>query len=85
MNQIAPFALALLFLPFAGLMRKHAKRLGRMTWIMLLLIASVATIAGLNGCGGNDYFAQQPTTYTVTMTATSGNQSSSTPLTLTVE
>jgi hypothetical protein len=85
MNRFAPFALALLLLPFAGRMRKQAKRLSRMTWIMLLLIASVATIAGLNGCGGNDYFAQQPTTYTVTMTATSGNQSSSTPLTLTVE
>jgi hypothetical protein len=85
MNQYAPFTLALLLLPFAGRMRKHAKRFDRMTWIMLLLIASVAAIAGLNGCSGNGYFAHAPTTYTVTMTATSGNQSFTTPLTLTVE
>jgi sugar lactone lactonase YvrE len=83
MNQIAPFALALLFLPFAGLMRKHAKRLGRMTWIVLLLIASAATMAGVTGCGG--FFVQPPATYTVSLTGTSGNLSYSTPLTLTVE
>ena len=86
MNKIAPFAFALLLLPFAGRMRKHAKSFGRMTWIVLLLIASAATIAGLAGCGGRSgYFGQQPTTYTVTMTATSGNLSYTTPLTLTVE
>jgi len=83
MNQIAPFALALLFLPFAGLMRKHAKRFGRTTWIVLLLIASAATIAGVAGCGG--FFVQPPATYTVSLTGTSGNLSYSTPLTLTVE
>ena len=83
MNQFAPFALALLLLPFAGLMRKHAKRFGRMTWIVLLLIASVATMAGVTGCGG--FFVQPPATYTVSLTGTSGNLSYSTPLTLTVE
>jgi hypothetical protein len=83
MNKIAPFAFALLLLPFAGRMRKYSKRFGGMMWVVLLLIASAAAIAGLTGCGG--FFVQTPATYNVTLTATSGNLAHSTDLTLTVE
>jgi hypothetical protein len=86
MNKLVPFALVLLLLPFAGRMRKRAKRFDRTTWIIFLLIASgAATMAGVAGCGGNGYFAQPPATYTVSLTGSSGNLSYATPLTLTVE
>ena len=84
-RRLAPFALALLLLPFAGRMRKVGMR---MSWYVILLMAvGFSAMAGLTGCGtnGSGYFAQSPQTYTVTVTGTSGLLSHSTSVTLTVK
>ena len=48
--RLSPMMLGLL-LPFAGKMRRRARKSGR--WSMLfLLVISVSSIAGLTGCGG---------------------------------
>ena len=84
--SIAPFALALLLLPVAGRMRKAGRRFNRVLSVLLLLIAGLAAMAGLSGCGsGTGFYGQQQTSYTVTLTATSGALSHSTTVTLTVE
>ena len=83
---LAPFALALLLLPFAGRLRRAGRRLSRAVSLLLLLSAGLATAAGLSGCGtSSGFFGQQQTIYTVTVTGTSGVLSHSTTVTLTVE
>jgi hypothetical protein len=85
-RRLAPFALALLLLPFAGRLRRAGRRLGRAASLLLLLGAGLAAAAGLSGCGSSSgFFGQQQTTYTVTVTGTSGVLSHSTTVTLTVE
>lgn len=80
-----PFALALLLLPFAGRMRRAGKGMTRLLSLALLLIIGIGT-AGLSGCGAdNGFFAQSPTTSTVTVTVTSGALVRSTAFTITVE
>jgi hypothetical protein len=83
---LAPFALALLLLPFAGRLRRAGRRFGRTVSLLLLLGAGLAAAAGLSGCGSaSGFFGQQQTTYTVTVTGSSGALSHSTTVTLTVE
>jgi CSLREA domain-containing protein len=86
-SKLAPFALAFLLLPFAGRMRKTAKRLERVLCLLLLFGASISAVTGLTGCGtgGNGYFGQSQQTYAVIVTGTSGTLSHSTTVTLTVE
>ena len=86
-SKLAPVALALLLLPFAGGARRAGRTLGRAISILLLIVAGIAATAGLSGCGapGSGFFAQAPQAYTLTVTATSGSLSRSTNLTLTVE
>jgi len=82
----APFALALLLLPFAGRMRRAGKRLGRGLSLALLLLVGLAATVGLTGCGySSGFFGQSQQTYTVTVTGTSGALAHSTTVTLTVE
>ena len=70
MGKMAPFALALLLLPFGGCMRKSAKRLGRVMSLLLLIGASISAMAGLTGCGAsvNSNFVQPQQTYDLTVT-----------------
>jgi hypothetical protein len=85
-GRLAPFALALVLLPFAGRMRRAAKRLGRIVSVLLLLAAGIATIAGVSGCGSTSgFFAQSQQSYTIQVTGTSGTLSHGTSFTLTVE
>jgi hypothetical protein len=77
--KMAPFALALLLLPFAAKLRRAGRRFGRLMSVLLLLGAGLA-------CGSNNgFFGQAPQNYTVTITATSGALSHSGTLTVTVE
>jgi len=85
-TRLAPFSLAVLILPFAGRMRRAGKRLGRAAFVLLLLIAGMAAMAGLSGCGSPSiFFTQQLETYPVTVTVSAGSLSHSMPITLVVE
>jgi hypothetical protein len=85
-RRLAPFSLALLILPFAGRMRRAGKRLGRAAFVLLLLVASMAAMAGLSGCGSPSvFFTQQLESYSVTVTVSAGALSHSMPITLVVE
>jgi ABC-type transporter Mla subunit MlaD len=54
--------------------------------VLLLLGASLATVAGVSGCGSNTgFFSQAQKSYTVTVTAASGTLSRTSNVTLTVE
>jgi hypothetical protein len=77
-----PVALGLLLLPFAGNWRKAA---GRMNWMIVLGLSSLAMIAGLTGCSGGGGSGSSAQTYTLTITATSGSLSHSTTATLIVK
>jgi lipopolysaccharide export LptBFGC system permease protein LptF len=69
-RPLAPLALALMLLPFAGRMRRNGRRLGGMLTVLLLLCGAAATMA-LSGCNKqNGYFSQAPQSYPVTVTAT---------------
>ena len=80
-------ALAVLLLPFAGRMRRTGKKLGRLLPLFVLLIAGLAATAGLSGCSSlkSGYFGQLSTTYTITVTGTSGTLVHSTSVTLIVQ
>ncbi len=85
-GKLAPFSLALLLLPFAGMLRKSGKRFGRMFAVLLLLCAGAAAMAGLSGCGSsNGIFGLMPKAYTVTVTGTMGSVSHSTTTILIVQ
>jgi subtilase family serine protease len=85
-GRLAQLSLAFLLLPIAGMLRRNGKWLGRLVSVLLLLIAGMAAMAGLSGCGSiNGYIGQAPQTYTVTVTGTSGALSHSTTVTMTVE
>ena len=86
-TKYAPYALALLLLPFAGRLRKNSKRLSRILTILVLVVAGITASIGMTGCGAGagGFFGQSPQTYTVTITGTSGTLSHSTTFTLTIE
>lgn len=61
---------ALVFLPFAGLMRRRSRNMRPLT-MMVFCILSLAAIGGLAGCGTNSgFFGQEPKSYTITVTGT---------------
>ena len=83
--RLAPLSLALLLLPFVGRLRKAGRRFSRLLSILLLVAASAAAVAGLNGCGGTGFFGQPQASHTVTITGTSGSLVHTSNVTLTVE
>ncbi|MFP5236427.1 MAG: Ig-like domain repeat protein [Acidobacteriota bacterium] len=76
-------ALALLLLPFATSRRtrRTARRISRIAVVLLALGA----IGALSGCGAGGFFSHATGTYTVTVTATGGNISHTTNVTLQVQ
>jgi hypothetical protein len=85
-SRLAAFSLALMLLPFAGRLRRMGRRLGRMISIPMLIIASMAALAGITACGSaSSAPAAQTSTYTVTITATSGAYSQSATVVLLVQ
>jgi hypothetical protein len=85
-RQIPPLVWGVLLLPFAAKLRRAGKRFARGTALLLVLAASAAAMLGLNGCNSSSgFFGQAPRTYIITITATAGNLSRSTTVTLIVE
>ena len=85
-GRMAPFALAFVLLPFARRLRGAGRRMGRMLSVILLIVAGMAAVAGMSGCGSaSGFFAQQGQSYTVTVTGTAGALSHSATVNLTVE
>jgi hypothetical protein len=86
-RSAAPIALGLLLLPFAARLRKVSRKLNGTIFIVLLGIAGAASLFGLSGCGThlNGFFGQAQKSYTITITATSGNLQHSTAVTLIVQ
>jgi hypothetical protein len=85
--RIAPIALGLLLLPFAGSLRNAGKRLARAASALLILVAAMTVMAGVTGCGSTNSVigpTQQAQAYTVTVIGTSGSLSKSVAFTLTV-
>jgi large repetitive protein len=83
----APATLAFLLLPLAW-SRRQSRRRKRFGTLLASLCLLVVMTAGLTGCisaPSSGYYGQTPQTYNLTVTATSGNLSRSTYLTLTVQ
>jgi len=78
----APFALALLLLPFAGRMRRSRTRL-RIILPLLLLLAALGTAIGISGCGSGTVAGAQ--SYNVIVNANSGALTHSTAFTLKIQ
>ena len=87
-RKLAPFALALLLLPFARRMRRTGKRLARLLSLLVLLTAGIGATTGLTSCGTASGFyggsPGGPKTYTIILTGKSGALTHSTTVTLTV-
>jgi hypothetical protein len=76
----------MVLLPFAVRMRRAGKRLRGILFTVLLTAAGLGALSILSSCAnGNGFFGQQQSSYTVTVTATSGPLTRSTKLTLNVE
>ncbi len=85
-GKLPPIVWGLLLLPFAVRMRSAGSRLRRIILTLLFTAAGLGTVSTLSSCGtGNGFFGQQRSSYTVTVTATSGPLTRSTNLTLNVE
>jgi hypothetical protein len=85
--RLAVTMLALLFLPFAGKMRRSSHGLRRLGCLIILLAAGAASLVSLSGCGAKPtgYFGQAEKSYTVSIIATSGSLTHSTSVTLVVQ
>ena len=83
--RFSPIMLGLL-LPLAGKIRRPTGKGGRWILLSLLALASIS-IVGLTSCGGKNtgFLGNSQTSYTLTVTATSGSLSHSTTLNLTVQ
>jgi sugar lactone lactonase YvrE len=79
----APVSLALMVLPLAWFRRR--KRFGSLLASLCLLFAFTAGLTGCISAANTGYYGQTPQTYNLTVTATSGNLTRSTYLTLTVQ
>jgi sugar lactone lactonase YvrE len=85
-RKIPPMLWGILLLPLASKLRRAGKRFNRMLPILLLLIASIAAITGVSGCGSSTgFYGGASKSYTITATATADSLSRSTTLTLTVK
>jgi hypothetical protein len=87
-SRMAPLALGLLMLPFAGKLRNAGERLGRAASTLLPLAAATTVMTGLGGCGSTYNIVgptQQTQTYTVAVIGTTATLSESTTITLMVE
>jgi FlaG/FlaF family flagellin (archaellin) len=82
-RSYAPITLALLTLPLAWFRRR--KRFASLFASICLLFAIAAGLSGCVSAPDTGYYGQTPQTYNLTVTATSGNLSRSTNLTLTVQ
>ncbi len=80
-GRLGPVAFGLLLLPFACLKRYRRPQKRFLLWIMV----GLASLGAVSGCGEGGYFSQTEQTYTITVTATSGNLVRSATVTLTVE
>jgi len=84
------FALAMLggifLLPFGRRLGRSRQRAGRFAGLLLLTLA-LGSVLGLVACGAtrSGYFAQQPQTFTATITASSGGLSHTATITFTLE
>ncbi len=85
--KLPPVLWGVLLLPFAIRLRRAGKRMRSAICLTLLLAAGAAAITTLGGCGGSSGSStqgQNPTSYAITVTATSGAVTSNTTLYLTV-
>ena len=86
LHKIPPVAWGILLMPFAAGMRRAGRRLRRGLSVLLMVATGIAAMTALSGCtSANGFFGQQQSTYTITVTATSGALVHSTNITLTVE
>jgi sugar lactone lactonase YvrE len=92
-RALSPALFSAVLLPFAGLLpwrkslrRGRTSRASAFLGVTLLALASCAAIGGLSGCGSKNsgYLAARSQTTMVTVTATSGQLSHSTTVSLTV-
>ena len=88
--QLSSLMIGMLLLPFAGRVRRfslnsYSPRLKKWLPVALLAIAVAASLVGLAGCGARSSGTPASTSYTLTITATSGSLSHSTTVTLIVE
>jgi hypothetical protein len=74
-------------LPFGGKMRRSRRKAGRFIGLLILALTAICATVSLTGCGGTrtGYFGQQPTNFSVTLTATSGPLSHSTTVAFILE
>ncbi len=77
-------ALALLILVFRKRTRRAASSLSRASTLLLALIA-LAAVSTLSACGGGGFFSHSTKAYTVTVTATSGPNTHTTSVNVTVQ
>jgi hypothetical protein len=85
-EKLPPILWGMLLLPFAVRMRRAGTRLRGILFTVLLTAAGLGALSILSSCAsGNGFFGQQQSSYTVTVTATSGPLTRSTKLTLNVE
>ncbi len=77
------------FLPLLGIssVRRRLKTLPRPLSAVLVALVSLATVAGLSGCGAGGFFGTTASSgkYTITVTATSGSLVRSSTVTLTIQ
>lgn len=87
-SKLSVVALGFLLLPFGGCIRRYGKRMQRLSYMALLLVA-VASSVGLAGCTGSiisrELSSPGEQTYTITVTTTSASLPQSTNVTLIVE
>jgi hypothetical protein len=86
--RTAPVVAALLLLPLAFVRRRKLANMRRKLFLPLVLVLLAVGATGLTGClsaSGSGYYGQTPQTYTLTVTATSGQLSRTTHVTLIVE